>query len=534
MTRAKTMTIQGRILAGHMAVACLLLVPAIYAVGRLGVVAKQTRETIQTGMDRLYVLDQFRSEFESVVLLKRSLRAFEDPVVPKGGPDVREKLEASLVTLRRIYARARPHLLAHGDRPEVMQLDDLVGFRSPERVGEGPNAREPQFGDQPVGVPVEPGPQLGSRAAGEPGFVGPVSEADLVWSDEDVEKARIEIDSTYDDARRRMHRETVATEHEADQAVRISLVGLCISVPLALGSTFLAVNGMRKSLRRLVSATRAVSSGKFGLALPVKGHDEMSHLTEAFNKMSESLAELERMKADFLSVASHELKTPLTCIKGYAGALRASLPPEVESRREVSRYLDRINSEADLLAKKVSELLTFGMIEAGQLKLEQREIVTEGFLMMIGEAFKPIAMERRIDFKVDVRDVPATFIADPDRLNQVVLNLLDNAFKYTPAEGAVALRGRGRDGKLEIEVSDSGPGIPASQASIIFEKYARARSGSDGGRGGTGLGLAVARGIVLAHGGTIGVTSEPGRGSQFLVRLPLTPMHEPVRAREVA
>jgi signal transduction histidine kinase len=500
------MTIQSRILAGHLAVALLLLVPAIYAIGRLGVVAKQTRESLQLGLDRLYTLDQFRSEFESVVLLKRSLRALEDPSVPTGGPDVREKAEASLVTLRRIYRRARPHFETKGDSAALTHLDSMMASAMPEALS-----------DQPL----------------ETAPAGPVSDADIVWTDADVEQARSEIDSTYDDARRRMMGETVATEVEAEQAARLSLIGLCIAVPLAIGSTFLAVRGMQGPLNRLMSATRAVSAGKFGVAVPVKGHDEMSHLTEAFNKMTESLAALEAMKADFLSVASHELKTPLTCIKGYAGALRASLPPGAEASPDVARYLDRIDREADLLARKVSELLTFGMIEAGQLQLERREIITEGFLMMVGEAFKPIAADRKIAFKVDVGEVPPRFFGDPDRMNQVLLNLLDNAFKYTPSGGEVELKGRGKDDMLEVAVSDTGPGIPESQASMIFEKYARLRSSSDGGRGGTGLGLAVARGIVLAHGGTIGVNSSPGRGSQFVVRLPVNPAGEPA-AREVA
>src|SRR4029079_11273191 len=132
-----------------------------------------------------------------------------------------------------------------------------------------------------------------------------------------------------------------ATEEEADRAAMLGVIGLGVAVPLALGSSLLAVHSLRNPLRRLRSATMAVSAGKFGIAVPVRGDDEMSHLTEAFNKMSESLAALERMKADFLSVASHEIKTPLPCIKGYAGALRASLPQEAVERPDVARYLER-------------------------------------------------------------------------------------------------------------------------------------------------------------------------------------------------
>src|SRR4029453_7425102 len=119
---------------------------------------------------------------------------------------------------------------------------------------------------------------------------------------------------------------------------------------------------MPKPIRRLISATMAVSAGKFGIAVPVTGDDDVSRLTDAFNQMSENLAVFEKMSADFLSVASHELRSPLTCIKGYVGALRAPLPDEILTNAEVVRYLDRIDREADLMADKVSELLTFGMI----------------------------------------------------------------------------------------------------------------------------------------------------------------------------
>jgi signal transduction histidine kinase len=112
------------------------------------------------------------------------------------------------------------------------------------------------------------------------------------------------------------------------------------------------------------------------------------------------------MSADFLSIASHELRSPLTCIKGYVGALRATLPDEQLANPEVARYLERIDHETDLMAAKVSELLTFGMIEAGQLQLEPREIMTEGFLLMVGEAFRPIAAERNIGFRMDVAASP--------------------------------------------------------------------------------------------------------------------------------
>jgi signal transduction histidine kinase len=152
---------------------------------------------------------------------------------------------------------------------------------------------------------------------------------------------------------------------------------------------------------------------------------------------------------------------------------------------------------------------------------------------MVGDSVRPIAAERGVDFAVEIgRDVPPTFIGDPDRLNQVVLNLLDNAFKFTPRGGRIRLAGACENSTIVIEVRDSGGGIAPEQLGAIFQKYARARSSDGGGRGGTGLGLAIARGIVLAHGGMIEAWSKTGEGSTFRVRLPLA--GNPARGKEVA
>lgn len=481
------MTIQRRILIGQITVAGLLLVPAIYAVMGLGEVARRTRISLQSGLDRLYELDHLRSELERAVRLKGLSSALGDPEVQQSAQMCVENLEASYFLFR---GRLAPEEAKKFQHMEIW----LERTRS-----QGPEAT--------LAPP---------------------------WSPDEIEAARRDLVGAYNRAGRAMLDDTIEAEKQAAKAMRVGFLAFVLSIPLAIGTSVLAVRSLRKALRRLMSATLAVSAGKFGISVPVTGDDEMSKLTDAFNKMSENLATFEAMTADFLSVAAHELRSPLTCIKGYVGALREGLPEEVLENADVARYLERIDREADLMASKVSELLTFGMIEAGQLRLEPREIMAEGFLVMIGEAFKPIASERRIDFTVSIEGVPKSFVGDPDRLNQVVLNLLDNAFKYTPPGGRVALKGRGDAVALEIEVSDNGPGIPADQLSVIFEKYARVKTNSSQGQAGTGLGLAVAHGIVTAHRGTIIVKSEPGQGSSFTVRLPQKAETLPGRIEDVA
>jgi signal transduction histidine kinase len=481
------MTIKRRILIGHFAVAGLLLVPAVYAAGSLWQVARASRQSLDAGMARLDDLDRLRAGFDQLDDLRKLSSPLRELSSPRGNDaPLSGKLDRFLRGLSKSYEKVRLQILGLGMSREVEHLDML-------------------FASTPHGPGVRPEPA-----------------AILPWSEGDIAQARNELKDASDEAVRRMFDETREAESRAWGAASISLACLAVAAALAVLSTILTLRGMRRPMERLLTATLAVSAGRFGIAVPEGGgDDDLSRLTEAFNKMSQNLALFETMKADFLSIAAHELRTPLTCIKGYVGALRATLPPEAVEEERVARYLDRIDQEADLMTAQVSELLTLGMIEAGQLRLDLSEVPSEGFLIMVAESFKPIAAERGIDFRTELEGLPRQFVGDRSRLNQVILNLLDNAFKYTPAGGRVVLQGRAREDMIEFEVRDTCGGIPADQLEVIFEKYTRVRSGASRGKQGTGLGLAVARGIVAAHGGTIEAASEPGKGCRFTVRLPV-------------
>ena len=348
LDRFRSMSIQRRILAGYVVIVCLLLAPSVYALICLHSVAERAERSLSNGLDRLRIHEGLQAELD----LAAKLQGIASALGESSDPEVRARAAAGYDRLRRIYARARPEfVLAHPER--APRLDLLLGF------GEG--LRAPP----------------GGRAPGPP------------WSEAELGEIREEVGLAHEVARERMLLETSATTFAAARAFRLSLWAVCSSLFLVGLSTIFALRAIRQPVRRLISATMAVSAGKFGIAVPVTGEDDVARLTDSFNKMSESLAVFEKMSADFLSIASHELRSPLTCIKGYVGALRATLPDEQLANPEVARYLERIDHETDLMAAKVSELLTFGMIEAGQLQLEPREIMTEGFLLMVGEAFRP-------------------------------------------------------------------------------------------------------------------------------------------------
>ena len=226
--------------------------------------------------------------------------------------------------------------------------------------------------------------------------------------------------------------------------------------------------------------------------------------------------ESERLKDEFVAQVSHELRTPLTSIIGYVETM---LDGEVgEFTEEQERFLRVVDRNAERLLQMVGDLLFVGELDAGKLELEPRPLDLTRLVGECVEAAQPNAAERGVELSLDEDDVPE-LTGDRQRLGQVVDNLLSNALKFTPPGGRVAVRLRRTPaGRVAIEVEDSGIGIPEPEQARLFDRFFRA----DGARAipGNGLGLAVARAIVEAHRGTIGVTSLEGAGSTFRVELP--------------
>jgi signal transduction histidine kinase len=231
------------------------------------------------------------------------------------------------------------------------------------------------------------------------------------------------------------------------------------------------------------------------------------------------LAELDRLKAEFVSIDSHELKTPLSVIRGYVSLLQDGIyGPVPEQQRKI---LGSIADQTDRLGRLVQQLLDISRLEAGG-RLELRPIDLHGFLAELATSFDVLALQSQIDFRLDLADdLPAELPADPDRLNEVVGNLLSNAFKFTPRGGRIRLHAGREGGSALIEVSDTGVGIPPEQLPRIFEKFYQIENEAQPRSVGSGLGLAIAREIVEAHGGTITAESIVGKGTTFRVCLPL-------------
>jgi signal transduction histidine kinase len=237
------------------------------------------------------------------------------------------------------------------------------------------------------------------------------------------------------------------------------------------------------------------------------------------------LAELDRLKSDFVSMVSHELRTPLGLIKGYVGTLLRRDAPLDDATRE--EFLQVIDEETDRLTELVTNLLDMSRIEAGTLSIDRQPIQLPRLLADCAERLRVREPGRAL--YLDVPSGLPSVLADERRIAQVVDNLLTNAARYSPEATPIVLGARAVNGGVEVRVVDQGIGIPADKQGQVFEKFFRADSSDTRRFAGTGLGLTICRGIVQAHGGDVWVQSEPGHGSTFAFHIPTSqePCREP-------
>lgn len=289
---------------------------------------------------------------------------------------------------------------------------------------------------------------------------------------------------------------------------------------LAVLLALLSVGAITGPLGRLRGAMAAVAGGRFvpPRDLPYGRSDEIGDLTRSFRSMAERLAELDRLKAEFVSIASHELKTPVNVIRGYVEMIEDGSYGEVDTKQ--AEVLGYVREQTDVLRERVDQLLAMSRLEAQGLDVELTTVSLEELLEEIRRNFAGLAAQKRIVFRTIAEPTaPVTVLLDRRRVRDELLgNLLSNAFKFTPRGGAIDLKAWGEPGWIMFRIRDTGQGIPAAELPYIFEKYYQA--GQHAGKVGAGLGLAIAREIVEAHGGTISVESEPGIGSSFRVALP--------------
>jgi signal transduction histidine kinase len=313
-------------------------------------------------------------------------------------------------------------------------------------------------------------------------------------------------------------------EDVARRAVTTTLLALALALAATLVIGVLLTRTLLRPIGELRKGMATVAQGDFDpdVRIPDERPDELGDLARSFDTMTEQLRELDRLKAEFVSVASHEIKTPLSVIRGYVTLLADGIYGEVNDAQK--KTLEAVSAQTDRLARLVHRLLDVSRFEAGGARLELREIDLRAFFDELTSDFRVLAVQNGIDFPVQLADdLPPTIVGDEDRLSEVLGNLLSNAFKFTERGGSIRVDAARHDGGIRVEVEDTGVGIAQEKLPRIFEKFYQVENDAQPRSVGSGLGLAIAREIVEAHGGTIGAESEEGKGTRFRVFLPERP-----------
>jgi signal transduction histidine kinase len=302
------------------------------------------------------------------------------------------------------------------------------------------------------------------------------------------------------------------------QAVSYSALGATV---LALLLGVLLARTLTRPIRELTEATQAVAQGQFGHQVTVRTKDELGALASSFNRMSADLARASDQRRQMTADIAHELRTPLSVLLGYTEALQdGKLAGSVET-------FEVMHGEARQLSHLVDDLRTLALADAGELPLTLQPVDPQALLDRTAAAYRAQAQEKGIELRADEgRDLP-TIEGDPERLIQVLGNLVTNALRHTPSGGLVILSAEARPASVCLRVQDTGTGIAPEDLPHIFQRFYRGDESRQQ-SGESGLGLAIARSIIEMHGGEITAESAPGAGATFTIVLPVNkPVGDP-------
>ncbi|HOC43697.1 MAG TPA: HAMP domain-containing sensor histidine kinase [Thermoanaerobaculales bacterium] len=374
---------------------------------------------------------------------------------------------------------------------------------------------------------------LWSRSSLALGIDGEIpSDAAAAWADARREAAPLELQplrheislvlrAAREGSSRLVSRATAITV----RALNVSGATLAVVLAISAAVTLVTVRSINRPLRELLTATQAVADGRFGHRIEVRSRTELALLAEHFNSMVRRLDDLDRLKRDFLSNVSHEIKTPLVALQESTRLLLDQVPGPLSDKQR--RILELQRDGQDRLRRMISDLLDMSRLEAGVMRYSFEDFDLKPVVERALQAFEAAAAQRGVRLEVSCDGRRCDIRCDSDRVTQVIHNLVENALRHSPSGGTVAVRvgrpGAGGSGgdTVRVTVSDQGSGVPDEDKHRVFERFYQAEIGRAGAAPRSfGLGLTICERIVAAHGGRIWVEDAPGGGAAFAFELP--------------
>jgi signal transduction histidine kinase len=318
----------------------------------------------------------------------------------------------------------------------------------------------------------------------------------------------------------------------SEQAQSIAYAAAALFGLLGVTVTFLTLRAINTPLKELTAGTRKIASGEFSHRLPVRGPSEFAELARDFNGMSEKLEELDQMKKDFVAHVSHELKAPLAAIRQTLAVTLEQVPGPINDGQR--RLLDLSRKSAERLSAMVANLLDVSRLEAGTMEYQMSAQDMVGIVRQTVEEFSLKAAEQNVEIRVESSSPTIPVVCDPDRMIQVVGNLVDNALKFSPENSTIRVTVSHNEPSasptVKVAIADRGTGIPDAHKENVFLKFHQLNGGGKRTAGqGVGLGLAICKTIVDAHRGRIWVEDNPEGGSVFCVEMRAAPVKETIR-----
>ncbi|MBN8591261.1 MAG: HAMP domain-containing histidine kinase [Anaerolineae bacterium] len=309
----------------------------------------------------------------------------------------------------------------------------------------------------------------------------------------------------------------------------VTVILLIFAAGTALGFGGFIANALTERISQVAEGARKLSQGDLTVQVPVKGNDELAELATTFNSMVSRLAAadserraLEQTRRDLIAWVSHDLRTPLSALRLLMSALNDDVVEDAATRQRYARTALR---EIDNLSQLINDLFELAQMDAGRIELLKEATPLSDLLSDTLSSLMPVAAEAGVQLSGEVQPGIGLVKLDPQKIGRVLTNLISNSVRHTPAGGMVKVEARRSANGIEILVRDNGEGIPAADLPHIFDRFYRgepARMRDKDGQRGAGLGLAIVRGLVEAHGGQIKVESQPGQGSTFSIVVPGT------------